>query len=186
MSAATVAGVYAQALLDLAAERGTTMDLVGDCREALDGLTAGLLAQLDDPRLGKSKAKDVIRQAFSGKIDADIVNLLQLLIDRNRLADAPAIFAEAVRLAEARVGLVRVQAITAHPITANELTLLTDRLQKSIGPGVMVQAANDPSLIAGMTLRFGDTMIDVSARRQLNDMKHTILTAPLGAQLWSE
>jgi len=186
MAAGTVAGVYAQALLDLAQERDNSMQVVEDCREAIDGLPAGLLAQLNDPRLGKDKAKEAIRTAFTGKLSKEIVDLLQLLIDRNRLADAPAIFIEAVKVAEANVGLMRVQAVTAHPITASELNLLSERLKKALGPGVIVQAANDPSLIAGLTLRFGDTMIDVSARRMLTDMKKTILTAPVGAQLWSE
>ena len=186
MAAGTVAGVYAQALLALADERGNLMQVVDDCREALDGLSAGLLSQLNDPRLGKDKAKDVVRAAFTGKVSQEVVDLIQLLIDRNRLSDAPAIFAESIKLAEATLGLVRVHAVTTHPITASELNLLTDRLKKAIGPGVMVQASNDPALIAGLTLRFGDTMLDVSARRMLTDMKKTILTAPVGAQLWSE
>jgi len=186
MAAGTVAGVYAQALLALAEERGSTMQVIEDCREALDGLTPAVLAQLDDPRVGKVKAKDAVRAAFTGKLSKELVDLLQLLIDRNRLSDAPSIFAEAIRNAEAKVGLVRVQAVTAHPITAAELTLLTERLKQAIGPGVMVHATTDPALISGLTLRFGDTMLDASARRQLADMKATILTAPVGANLWSE
>jgi F-type H+-transporting ATPase subunit delta len=186
MAAGTVAGVYAQALLALAEERGSTMQVIEDAREALDGLTPALLVQLDDPRLGKARAKDVLKGAFAGKLSKEVVDLLQLLIDRNRLGDAPAIFREAIRSAEAKVGLVRVQAVTAHPITANEMTILTERLKKILGPGVMVQASTDPSLIAGLTLRFDDTMIDVSARRLLAEMKDTILTAPVGANLWSE
>ncbi len=186
MAAGTVAGVYAQALLALAEEHGSTMQVIEDCREALDGLSPALLSQLDDPRLGKLKAKEVVRGAFTGKLSKEVVDLLQLLIDKNRLADAPAIFAEAIRNAEASVGLVRVQAVTAHPITASELTLLTDRLKQTIGPGVMVQTSTDPRLISGMTLRFGDTMLDASARRLLGDMKQTILSAPVGANLWSE
>lgn len=186
MAAGTVAGVYAQALLALAEERGSSMQVVEDCREAIDGLTPELLSQLDDPRIGKDKAKEIIRAGFSNKLSKEVVDLLRLLIDRSRLADAPVIFTEAIRMAEENVGLVRVQAVTAHPITASELTLLTDRLKKVIGSGVMVQASNDPALISGLTLRFGDTMLDASARRLLSEMKQSILSAPVGANLWSE
>ena len=79
MAAGTVAGVYAQALLALAEERGSTMQVIEDCREALDGLSPELLAQLNDPRLGKVKAKDVLRGAFTGKLSKELVDLLQLL-----------------------------------------------------------------------------------------------------------
>ena len=63
---------------------------------------------------------------------------------------------------------------------------IAKRLKKILGPGVMVSATTDPTLIAGLTLRFDDTMIDASARRLLGEMKDTILSAPVGANLWSE
>jgi F-type H+-transporting ATPase subunit delta len=186
MPAATVAGVYAQALLQLAEERGKRTAVVESCREAADGLGIASISQLDDPRLGKAKAKAALKAAFAGKLEAEVVDLLLLLIDRNRLADAPAILREAVRLAEIDVGLLHVYAATAHPITADGLQSLSQRLRKTIGAGVVVHPSTDPQLIAGMTLRFGDTMIDASVRRQLGEMKQAILNAPLSPALWTE
>lgn len=185
MTAATVAGVYAQALLELADERGKRTGVVESCREAADALTTALIAQLDDPRLGKAKAKDALRGALAGKVEQEVVDLLLLLIDRNRLPDAPSILAEAVRGAEAAVGLLHVHAVTAHPLTQSQRDLLTTRLKQDLGPGVILHASVDPTLIAGLTLRFGDTMIDASTRRMLAEMKQAILDAPVSAQLWT-
>ncbi len=185
MTAATVAGVYAQALLELADERGKRTGVVESCREAADALNTALISQLDDPRLGKAKAKDALRAALSGKMEQEVIDLLLLLIDRNRLPDAPAILSEAVRGAEAAVGLLHVHVVTAHPLNQCQRDLLISRLKQDLGPGVIIHATVDRTLIAGLTLRFGDTMIDASSRRMLAEMKQTILDAPVSVQLWS-
>ena len=186
MAAGTVAGVYAQALLELADERGKRTAVVGSCRDLADLLSAALIASLDDPRVGKAHAKEALKKALAGQVEAEVVDLLLLLIDRNRLADAPAIIAEAVRSAEVQVGLVRVRVTSAHPLTAAESGLIGERLKRALGPGVVIEAATDPALIAGMVLRFGDTQVDASVRRQLADMKQSILAAPVGTQLWDD
>ena len=184
MAAGTVAGVYAQALLELADERGKRTAVVTSCREIAELLSSALIASLDDPRLGKARAKEAVAKALAGQAEQEVLDLLLLLIDRNRLADAPAIIAEAVASAEVAVGLVRVRVTSAHPLTAAESGLIGERLKRALGPGVVIEAATDPALIAGIVLRFGDTQVDASVRRQLADMKQTILAAPVGIQLW--
>src|SRR5580704_10218256 len=101
MGAATVAGVYAEALLALSDERGKRTAVVESCRALIDALDAQAIAQLDDPRLGKARALEALKAALAGKLEAEVLDLLLLLVERNRLADAPLIMGEAVRIAEA-------------------------------------------------------------------------------------
>ena len=86
MAAGTVAGVYAQALLALAEERGSTMQVIEDCREALDGLSSALLSQLDDPRLGKLKAKEIVKfvKDSKKKVQASIMGDSVRIIGKDR------------------------------------------------------------------------------------------------------
>ncbi len=186
MAAGTVAGVYAQALLELADERGTRTAVVENCRELADGLSQTSIAQLNDPRLGKVKAKDVLRSSFAGKLEREVVDLLLLLVDRNRLADAPAIAAEAVKAAERDVGLVRVQLTTAEPLSAAAHEKIAAGLKRQLGLGALINTATNPALIGGVTMRIGDLFVDGSVRRQLAEMKSKILNAPLGNTLWAE
>jgi F-type H+-transporting ATPase subunit delta len=186
MAAGTVAGVYAQALLELADQRGSRTAVVENCRELADGLGPAVIAQLNDPRLGKAKAKDALRAAFAGKLEREVLDLLLLLVDRNRLGDAPAIAAEAVRTAEREVGLVRVQLTTAEPLSAAAQERITSSLKRQLGPGALIGSATDPALIGGLTMRIGDVFVDGSVRRQLAEMKAKILNAPLGNSLWAE
>ncbi len=97
---ATVTGVYAAALLAVARDQGVRPAVVEACRELAPTLAAGALAALDDPRLGKAKAKLAVAGVLAGK-PKPVIELLQLLIDRNRLPEAGGILADAVRQAEA-------------------------------------------------------------------------------------
>jgi hypothetical protein len=80
---ATVAGVYAQALLEVSAERGVRPAVVASCRELAQSLSQAALASLDDPRIGKVRAKDTLRAVLASE-PKEVLDLLLLLIDRNR------------------------------------------------------------------------------------------------------
>jgi F-type H+-transporting ATPase subunit delta len=186
MAAATVAGVYATALLEVADERGSRAQVVQDCRDLTDSLTHDHLASLDDPRLGKVHAKAALTGLFTGKLAKETLDLLLLLVDRNRLADAPAIVRETVRLAEEQVGLKRIQVTTATPlspaVTESLRLKLKERLQ---GSSVVMVSQVDPALIGGITFRLDDLFIDGSVRRHLGEMRRVMLAAPLPSkQMW--
>ncbi len=180
-----VAGVYAQALLDLAEERGKRAAVVDDCRELARALgeDASSLAGLEDPRVGKERAKQVLAAAFKD-VQAETLDLIRLLVDRNRLRDLPAIAGEAVKRAERAAGVVHIAATTATELTSTARSALENGLKRSFGPGVVLHATVDPSILGGVTLRVDDTFVDGSVRRQLSEMKNVILNAPVDQRLW--
>lgn len=189
MAAGTVAGVYAQALLELAQEQGRRDAVVESCRGLLDtrvpALTPALVAQLDDPHLGKAKAKQVLDAALAGKVEPEVLTLLKLLVDRDRLADANAIFREAVAIADRDAGRIRVLAVTAVPLSSGARERLLASVRAAVGPNAALEERVEPGLIGGMTLRIGDTFVDGSVRRRYADLKSRILDARLPAGLWS-
>jgi F-type H+-transporting ATPase subunit delta len=186
MAAATVAAVYAQALLEVADDRGNRAAVVRDCRELPDVLTPDLVAKLDDPRLGKRQAKELLGATLGRSVETDVLNLLNLLVDRNRLADAVAIAREAVRQAEAAVGLLRVDVATAVPLDDAAVRKLAENLGRALGGTAQVSRVVDPDLIGGLTLRVGDNFIDGSVKRHLIEMRRRMLDAPVSArQLWA-
>jgi F-type H+-transporting ATPase subunit delta len=192
MAAGSVAGVYAQALLELSDERGNRVAMVESCRGLLGAsaqtalLTRTLVNQLDDPRLGKAKAKAALKAGLAGKTEPELLNLLCLLIDRNRLADAPAILGEIVRLEDLRVGRVLVDVVSATTLSATSQATVESGIKRVLGPGAELRSSVDPELIGGMTVRVGDVYLDGSIRRKLIDMKSRILDTQLSEKLWSE
>ncbi len=180
------AGVYAQALLDLAEERGKRPAVVDDCRELARvlGEDASALAGLEDPRVGKERAKQALAEAFAKALQPETLDLIRLLVDRNRLSDLAAIATEAVKRAERAAGVVHIAATTASELTTTARSSLEPGLKRSFGPGVVLHATVDPSILGGVTLRVDDTFVDGSVRRQLSEMKNVILNAPVDQRLW--
>lgn len=178
---ATVTGVYAQALIEVAVANGTRDAVVEACRTLGQTLAPEALASLDDPRVGKQRAKDALRAVLADQ-PKPIIDLLQLLVDRNRLAEAPAILREAVARAEAAAGIVRVRVVAAQGLSSE----LSQRLVAAVGGKAEVAVTVDPALIGGATVRVGDRLVDASVKRQLSEMHHRMITAPLSDALWAK
>ncbi len=176
---ATVTGVYAAALLAVARDQGVRPAVVEACRELAPTLASGALAALDDPRLGKAKAKLAVAGVLAGK-PKPLIDLLQLLIDRNRLPEAGGILADAVRQAEAEDGVVEVHVTTALPLSETN----AQRVVNATGANARLVATVDPALVGGVTIRVGDRLVDASVRRHLREMHARMLTAPLSDALW--
>ena len=81
---------------------------------------------------------------------------------------------------EAQRGVVRVTATTAIEADAVRGTI-EQSLKKVVGPEALIDWQVDESLVAGMCLRYDDTLIDGSARRRLADARTAIRSAPLAA-----
>jgi F-type H+-transporting ATPase subunit delta len=176
---ATIAGVYAEALLAVAAERGVRAPVVEACAGLAESLAGGTIDALDDPRVGKVAAKATLRSVLAAAPPV-LADFLCLLVDRHRLPDAPLILREAVRRAAEQDGRIRVRVAAARPVTAP----LVDRLRAAIGSQAEIVATVDPALIGGATVRVGDRQVDASVRRHLSEMKNRMLNAPISDALW--
>jgi F-type H+-transporting ATPase subunit delta len=180
---ATVTGVYAAALLAVARDQGVRPAVVEACRELAPTLAAGALAALDDPRLGKAKAKTAVAGVLAGVLAGrpkPLIDLLQMLIDRNRLPEAGGILADAVRQAEAEDGVVEVCVTSALPLSETN----AQRITAATGANARLVTTVDPALVGGVTIRVGDRLVDASVRRHLREMHARMLTAPLSDALW--
>ena len=170
MAAGTVAGVYAAALMELARERGQA-DAIADAAArlapAFDAIT---VQRIEDPRLGRDRAKAVLRQAAAGAPPL-LADFLCLLLDRHRLAQAADILAEAARshaIASGR-GDIHVT-VTAQALGPAMQTHLDTMIRRRLGAHATVRIHGDDRILGGMIVRHGDTQIDASVRRRIDDM----------------
>lgn len=162
---------YAQAVLDLAKERGTLDAWHEDLRQ-LSALMSdpAVVSFFASPRPTEEQKRAVLDQTLvNGQPEAK--NLARLLLDRQRLDDLPAIyelFQEGVR---AERGIVVADVSTAEPLGPLEQALVQERLQAMTGKQVELRLRVDPDLIGGIVARIGDTLIDGSVISQLRRLR---------------
>ena len=117
--------------------------------------------------------------AIEGGAQADsnaFVNFLTQLAERNRLALLPSINELFGLLKAADAKEVYAYVTSAYPLTQVQEQLIEHRLATSLGAKVVLHVNVDPALIAGVTIKVGDKVIDDSVRGKLKQLK-TQLTA---------
>lgn len=117
--------------------------------------------------------------AIEGGAQADsnaFVNFLTQLAEQDRLALLPSINERFGLLKAADAKEVHAYVTSAYPLTQVQEQLIENRLATSLGANVVLHVNVDPALIAGVTIKVGDKVIDDSVRGKLKQLK-TQLTA---------
>ncbi len=117
--------------------------------------------------------------AIEGGAQADsnaFVNFLTQLAEQDRLALLPSINERFGLLKAADAKEVHAYVTSAYPLTQVQEQLIEHRLAASLGAKVVLHVNVDPALIAGVTIKVGDKVIDDSVRGKLKQLK-TQLTA---------
>jgi F-type H+-transporting ATPase subunit delta len=69
--------------------------------------------------------------------------------------------------------------VSAAPLTDDELTALTTRLETTTGGRIELQTSVDPSLLGGLVVRVGDRLIDGSVRGRLERLRNQLTSGAL-------
>ncbi|MBG1233650.1 F0F1 ATP synthase subunit delta [Aestuariivirga litoralis] len=169
-----VAGRYASALFDLAKEEKA----VPAVASALAGLAKSISESADLKRLFSSpvfKSEDQMAaiEALSAKggMSGLALNFVKLLCENRRLTALPgAIDAFQALVAEDK-GEVVADVTSAEKLTAAQLKDLAAALKARVGKDVQLVAKTDASLLGGLTVKIGSTLIDNSLKTKLQNLK---------------
>ncbi len=162
---------YAQAVFNLARERGTLDPWLDDLAALNDLMSDPRAAEfLSSPTVAEpDKLKLVDTALVAGQPEAR--NLAHLLIQRQRIGIIPEmaqLFGEAV-LRER--GIVIAQVTTAEPLGQSEQEMVRRQLSRLVGQNVQLRLNTDPSIIGGVIARVGDRLIDGSVINQLRRLR---------------
>jgi F-type H+-transporting ATPase subunit delta len=172
-----VAQVYARAFLALAEERGTADELLGE----LDGL-AGLEAKspdlrsfLESPLVDPKARTRTFEKLLRGKASDLLVDALQVIGRKGRLALLPEIAAAYRQLHRALRGRVQVFVTTAVPLGEALRADLRAAAARYTGKEPELVEAVDPGLLGGLVVRVGDERIDTSLKTRLRGLSGALL-----------
>jgi F-type H+-transporting ATPase subunit delta len=171
---ASMAGRYAAALFELAKEQ-KQLDRVERDVAAFQSLlenSADLTRLVRSPVIAaeaQARALDAIlaRMGISGFTG----NFLKLIARNRRLFAVGEMLKAFQNLLARERGEERADVASAHPLSAEQLQLLSDSLKASIGKNVQIRTRVDPNLLGGLIVKVGSRMIDSSLRTKLNNLK---------------
>ena len=170
---ASLAGRYASALFDLAAENGKVTAVEKDL-ETLGAALAesdDLAALTTNPEVSRDLAgKAMAAVAKKLKLSVLTTNFLGVLAANRRLGKLPAIIAAFRAIAAAQRGEVTATVTSAHPLSDDQVAALKTKLTAREGRTVMLTASVDPDLLGGLVVTIGSQRIDASIRTRLNSL----------------
>ena len=169
-----VAGRYASALFDLATEEKA----VPATSKALDGLSKSIVESSDLKRLLTSpvfKTDDQMAAidalAAKGGLTGLALNFVKLLCENRRLAVLPdAITAFQALVAEDRGEMVA-EVTSAEKLSPAQMKDLSAALNARVGKDVQLLTRVDSSILGGLTVKIGSTLIDNSLKTKLQNLK---------------
>ncbi|GBC97167.1 ATP synthase subunit delta [bacterium HR16] len=174
-----VARRYARALFN-AAVRTQAVEAVNEAlQQLLDTLREQppLQRLLLNPLIPRERKQQMVQESIGRQTHPLLASLLNVLVDKRRERLLPEVAREFSDLRDEHLGIVRVQATTAYPLDSQQEEALIRSLGQRTGKTVVLETHVDPSLIGGIVVRIGDTIIDGSVRGQLLRLKQYLLNA---------
>ena len=174
MSETVVAKRYADALFQLATEKGIDEKLISELQTVKEVFLAE--KQLNDflnhPRVTNDQKLQLIDTSFAS-LDKYVQNTLKLLVERHRANVIPAIVDEYVNLYNEARNTAVATVYSTRALTDDEKAKLEVSFKTRFNKEqIKIENEVDPSLIGGMKIRVGNTIYDGSIQGKLNRMKN--------------
>jgi ATP synthase F1 delta subunit len=172
------ARVYAEALFDVAKDKGkldAIRDELGQFVDALDG-NRELQVFFFSPYFSSAEKVAGLKRAVSDA-DAELLNFLELLIEKQRM---PEIFRIRRQLDELwkqenrRIDVTVTSAVTLEPAVVEKVG---EEIERQTGQKVDLSSRVDAEILGGIVLQVGNKVLDASIRSRLEKLRKSVAQA---------
>jgi len=172
----TRARPYAQAAFEQASEESEVAQW-SSLLKLLGQVVANpqMQALLSNPRVSEQQLLEIVTGLCGDGLSATGLNFIKILISAGRLkyvAQMSVLFEQKWAEAEGRLD---VNVISAYELLPEQENNIGEAMARRLGKKINISSLVDQSLIGGMIVRAGDSVIDVSLRGQLNELRRSLI-----------
>ncbi|MBP7735297.1 MAG: ATP synthase F1 subunit delta [Spirochaetes bacterium] len=185
MAAKDIARVYASSLVELAQDK----KILPEVEEEI-GFLADLVKSDKDfrnflvsPGITKESKKDFIDKIFKGKLSDYIVYFLKVLIDNDRQSCIVEINDALVAFIDNLNNRQKVTVITSAELDSSVKSKLATKLKDVMKKDVIMSEQIDASILGGIIIKVGDTVIDGSLAKDLKNIKNNLLNSKVRSEV---
>ncbi|MGL4632678.1 MAG: ATP synthase F1 subunit delta [Leadbetterella sp.] len=169
-----VAYRYAKALVDLASEQNV-LDAVNEDMGLFEKVCLEndeFSAIMASPIVRHEKKKTILNKLFDGKVNKVSSSIFTILTNKNREKLLLPISREFRKIYNEKLGIQKVVVVSSTELTEIQKTEIVANVSSSLqGKKIELEEKVDESLIGGYILRIGDTQIDTSVKKRLNELR---------------
>ena len=130
---------------------------------------------MQNPVVPAAAKKEAVQKIFDGNQNPVFLNFINLLIDKNRLDLLPEISREYTELKNRYRNRIGITVYSAEPLEERQLSLIGEKYRAMYGSSsAETENIVDPSLIGGLMIKIGDTLIDDTLSGRLKNLLSAI------------
>jgi len=171
---------YSQALFELASDNGS-LDDIEDQVVALDKLISQTSEFKELIKNPTNKLKDLQNaiQLISDKIKLNelLKKFLIFVISKRRFFFIEKILKDFLLICSNSRGEVQAELLAAKEMNDEEIAKIKGDLDINFGSNIKLNYKHDPSLIGGLVLKVGSTMVDTSIKNKLQQIEKKMIEA---------
>ncbi len=167
---------YARAMFELSLEGGERevvrdeLHLVGDVLKE----NAEYTVLLDTPAITREEKLGLIESAFVSLSSENVKNLLKILTERRMCHIFPAIVRAFDALYDEALGILRVEATTAVPMSEQQKSALVAKLTAMTHKRVVLTNKVSADVLGGVLLRYGEVQLDGTLKTRLDTLSRSL------------
>jgi F-type H+-transporting ATPase subunit delta len=176
----TSANRYSLALFELASES----NLLNQIEENSSALINLILNNDDfnnlikDPTISNEILTNIINKISEiFKLENLFKNFLSFLIIKRRFFYVQQILNSFIEICSKKRGELKAEIRSAKKLTQEEITKITDELSKNFNSKIKLNYNHEQSLIGGLVVQVGSTMIDTSIKNKLKQIENRMIEA---------
>ena len=176
----TSANRYSLALFELASES----NLLNQIEENSSALINLILNNDDfnnlikDPTISNEILTNIINKISEiFKLENLFKNFLSFLIIKRRFFYVQQILNSFIEICSKKRGELKAEIRSAKELTQEEITKITDELSNNFNSKIKLNYNHDQSLIGGLVVQVGSTMIDTSIKNKLQQIENRMIEA---------
>lgn len=163
---------YGTALFEVALENNGLNEMEEDIQMVLRLMKENpqLVEVLLLPNVLLTEKKSLLTEAFSGKINQNLMGLLLLTLDKSRQSHLQKILEYALAAISEERGILTAYITSAAELTTEEKAQLKAQLSQQTGKQIELDCKIDRSLIGGMIIRIKDQILDHTIKGELHNI----------------
>ena len=171
---------YSLALYELSEEKNISNQIEEQSLSILNLINQSkdFINLIKDPTTSQEDLSKVINKlAENNKFDNLFKNFLNFLIQKRRFFFLERILKSFIEICSKKRGELMAELKSAKKLSTDEIKKITDELSSNFSSKIKLNYKHDESLIGGLVVQVGSTMVDTSIKNKLKQIENRMIEA---------
>ena len=176
----TSASRYSLALYELAVEADMLSEIEDHCTSIINliVLSEDFRSLIKNPTNNKEEQLITLNKISEKyKLNDLLLKFLSFLVSKRRFFYVDKILKNFVETCSIKRGELKAELISAKNLTENEVNNIKEELTKNFSSKIKLNYRHDSSLIGGLIVQVGSTMVDTSIKNKLQQIENRMIEA---------